>query len=743
MQTQGANGIAAPDPARVQRGAPVTHRLLRRRRADRRQRPHLGPRRARRTRAPASAAASAPTSRSAAATCASASVDATGGSSVDAAGGTSGQITLAARGALHALGRLDAGGQNSTASQATPGRAHQRRAPAARSSSPAARGPAAARAPPAACRAARSSCRAAPSRPARSSPRARTRRTPGTPGNGGAGGAITVSAARNASIGSLQAYGGNAPAGTAPGPRRPDLASTSTGGSIATGRITTQGGYPNGGPGADGGPVALSAQTDLTVSDSLNTSGSSANGDATRRGRAATPATCCCAPRPARSRSATPCAPTAAAAAAHPVNGAFGGAGGAAGASTSSRARSGRSSRSPRTAATAATTATTAGPAAPAAPSSPGPTPRCSTIRRSSTPTAATATRSARRAPRRRSCRRSARRSTPAPALLSFTPRSPDAQRLPGPAQRRRRRRPSRRSRRRRAWASRSPAPVCVPVALSVVATNAQVGWTSDPSPRRRVHAARVGDAAVRRRAGADGREAAALQPRARCGGRSGARPSLLRANGIGTVKGTLTRAPRRGRKTSTRALAKLTREDRPARHPEAALDAPAGRPAARDATRCSSSPPPPTARAAGRPRSSWRSEDESHPLRGARRARSARARARRPRGAVRARRRLPGRPGPRRCPKLRKQVGARVTAISTYMTAGRPLSPSAHQGGQPQPRRCSSSPGSRTPGATAPSSRSTGSRRPPRARTTARCARSSGSCAACARARCCGRCRR
>ena len=36
----------------------------------------------------------------------------------------------------------------------------------------------------------------------------------------------------------------------------------------------------NAGPGADGGPVLLSAQTNLTVSDALTTSGSNANGDA-------------------------------------------------------------------------------------------------------------------------------------------------------------------------------------------------------------------------------------------------------------------------------------------------------------------------------------------------------------------------------------------------------------------------------------------------------------------------------
>jgi len=101
----------------------------------------------------------------------------------------------------------------------------------------------------------------------------------GTPADGGAGGSISVTSDGNVTLGQLQVYGGNAPPLRTAG-RGGSITVASTSGSIATGRVATQAGWSPDGPGAPGGPVTLSAAGDLTAGDAINTSGSSANGAA-------------------------------------------------------------------------------------------------------------------------------------------------------------------------------------------------------------------------------------------------------------------------------------------------------------------------------------------------------------------------------------------------------------------------------------------------------------------------------
>ncbi len=554
IQTQGTTGIAAPDPARVQRAAPVTvassggdvriagNVVTWGRDAPGNAGAGLG------------GGAGADVSISGGDVRVGA-VDATGGSSADSVAGPSGQITLAARGALHALGRLDAGGQNSTASQATPG---------ARISA-AAGGPLVV-AGGAWTGGGQGSTGGMPGGQIVLKGAAVTTGTlfaagangvnSGTPGNGGAGGAITVSGDGNTSISSLQVYGGNAPAGAAPGRGGP-IAVTSTGGSIATGRVSAQGGYPNSGPGADGGPVALSAQTDLTVSDSLNTSASSANGNANpaRPGgsagnvllRAATGALTLGDTVRAEGGGGAP----------HAVDGNVGGPGGAGGridvvtrtlgpivalATHGGYGGDYGDDRGPGGAGGAVTAWTDAplfddqkvvdtdgGDGNPVGPSG----------------------------------MKTAEQSPTSPAIdagsrtLSFTSRSPDAagyrvlRSIGGGA-------PETALETTASTGLKVPAPACVPVALTVVATNPQVGWVSDPSPA--VPYMRPASSTQ----DCDEAPGVTAAKRLRFSRRALRRAKwratvVLRADGIGTIKGTLSRAPRRGSKTSKRTLAKLS----------------------------------------------------------------------------------------------------------------------------------------------------------------------------------------
>ena len=554
VQAYGSSAIAAPDPARVQRGAPVT---ISSSAGDVRIAGNVityG------RDAPGAAGAGLGGGQGADISISGSDVrvgtlDGTGGTSVDAAAGTSGQITLAARGALHVLGRIEAGGQNSTNSQATPG---------ARISASA--GGSLVLAGGAWSGGGQGTSGGLPGGTIALQGVAVTTSTlftaganapnSGTPGNAGAGGTITVSAAANVSISSMQAYGGNAPPGMAAG-RGGSISVTSSGGSIASGRITTQGGYPPNGPGADGGPVSLSAQTDLTVSDSLNTSGSGANGDAnpSRPGgnagnvllRAAT--------------GTITLGDTVRAdggyGGAHPVDGSSGGQGGNGGridivarvigpiVALSAHGGTGGDygdDRGPGGSGGAVIAWTDA--------------PLFDDQRVIDTdggdgnPVGASGPKTTEMSP-----------VSPAvdagTGMLSFTPRSPDAQGY----------------RILRSIGGGAPEPVldttasmgikttvavCVPVVYTVAAFNAAVGWVSPPSPsvtymRPASATQQCSDAPQLTAAG-----------RLRFSKRKLRRAKWhvtvhLRSSGIGTAQGTLTRAPRRGRKGSTRPLAKMT----------------------------------------------------------------------------------------------------------------------------------------------------------------------------------------
>ena len=236
--------------------------------------------------------------------------------------------------------------------------------PAARSSCPAARSRPAPPAVSAAARpAARSRSRGSASTPGRCRSRAATHPTwPAT--TAAAGGTITVAGNARVSIGSIDAGGGDGAngGGAASGGA---ISVRSDGGSIATGRVTNMGGNTGGGSGANGGPVSLSAQINLTVGSTLDTSGANATGNAnparvggnagriylraaTGTWRSAAPS----APAAASALRAPPPAPSAARAAPVPR-------------STSWRTRSARSSRSSAMAATAAATGTRQGPGGP------------------------------------------------------------------------------------------------------------------------------------------------------------------------------------------------------------------------------------------------------------------------------------------------------------------------------------------------------------------------------------------
>jgi hypothetical protein len=102
------------------------------------------------------------------------------------------------------------------------------------------------------------------------------------PGSGlyGAGpaGSITAGAPGGASFGSLLASGGNAYSGGAPGAGG-SISVTGSGGSIAANTVLTQAGYTGNGAGGGGGPITLSASQNLTVG-TVNANGSDAGGAA-------------------------------------------------------------------------------------------------------------------------------------------------------------------------------------------------------------------------------------------------------------------------------------------------------------------------------------------------------------------------------------------------------------------------------------------------------------------------------
>ncbi len=277
IQTQGTANNAAPDPARMQIAGEVA---INSSAGDARVNGNIN---ASGRDAPANAGAGLLGGLGAAVSISGSDVrtggiDTTGGSSADADAGPSKSISLSARGALHVLGRLDAGGQNSTSAGASGGStigasaggplvvaggAYAGGAQGLTGGSPG--GQITLKGQSVDTGSLFAAGGNAPTAPA--------------PGNGGAGGSIAVTAAGNAAVGSVQTYGGNAPAGTSPGAGGP-ISIASTAGSISTGRLNSHGGYPNGGPGAAGGGIALSAQSDLAVGGSLDSSGSNASGDA-------------------------------------------------------------------------------------------------------------------------------------------------------------------------------------------------------------------------------------------------------------------------------------------------------------------------------------------------------------------------------------------------------------------------------------------------------------------------------
>lgn len=208
-----------------------------------------------------------------------ATLDGTGGSSADSWAGESGKVTVTASGAAHILGRVEAGGQGSNSSNATAG------APVNIS---AAGGPlvvaggvwaGGGQGSTGGMPGGQVTLKGATVATGTLWVSGANSPNNATPADGGAGGTISVASDGNVTVGQLQAYGGNAaPLRTAG--RGGSVTVASTGGSIATGRISTQAGWSPDGPGAPGGPVTLSAAGDLAAGDSINTSGASANGEA-------------------------------------------------------------------------------------------------------------------------------------------------------------------------------------------------------------------------------------------------------------------------------------------------------------------------------------------------------------------------------------------------------------------------------------------------------------------------------
>ncbi len=205
-------------------------------------------------------------------------VDTTGGTSADNAAAYSGDIALTARGSLSVLGRLDASGQPAPKYYATPASTIAATAGGALVVSggafaTGATGGIGGGSAGGTITLQGLSVDAGPVSVAGGD-------APNVAGNnGGAGGTITVAGNARVSIGSMDAGGGDGSngGGAASGGA---ISVRSDGGSIATGRVTNIGGNTGGGSGANGGPVSLSAQINLTVGSTLDTSGANATGNA-------------------------------------------------------------------------------------------------------------------------------------------------------------------------------------------------------------------------------------------------------------------------------------------------------------------------------------------------------------------------------------------------------------------------------------------------------------------------------
>ena len=206
------------------------------------------------------------------------SIDVTGGGSGAAAGGTPSTITITARSALDALGQLNAGGSNSVAGAATSG---SRITLSANGPLTAAGGAYVdgATGPTGGSGAGIISLTGAGVASGDLSAQGGNGPNGTNPPPAGPGGSVSVNSSGNAVLGNLLAEGGNGYGGGVGGHGGGISVAAAGFGAISTADVQTHGGYTSNGPGIGGGPVTLSAGGDLTVGGQLDATGSDANGN--------------------------------------------------------------------------------------------------------------------------------------------------------------------------------------------------------------------------------------------------------------------------------------------------------------------------------------------------------------------------------------------------------------------------------------------------------------------------------
>lgn len=203
-------------------------------------------------------------------------IDVTGGGSAAASGGNASTITITARSALHALGRLDASGSNSTTGFATPGGRITLSA-----GGPLTAGGGAhvdgATGPGGGSAAGTMSLTGAGVTTGDLTAQGGNGPNGTTPPPAGPGGTITVNSLAAASLGSVLAPGGNGYGGGAGG--HGGAVNVSAGfGSLSASNVQTRGGVSANAPGIDAGPITLAAVGDVTVGGTLDAAGSDASG---------------------------------------------------------------------------------------------------------------------------------------------------------------------------------------------------------------------------------------------------------------------------------------------------------------------------------------------------------------------------------------------------------------------------------------------------------------------------------
>jgi hypothetical protein len=273
IDTYGTSATSQPDPSRVQSAAPVTInssggdvRIAGNVNAGGRDAPAAGG---------LSGGNGAPVSI-AGSTVRTGAIDVTGGGSAAASGGAPSTISISARSALHALGRLDASGSGSVTGDATPGNritlsAGGRLTAAGGVHVDGATGPTG------------GSVAGVISLTGAGITSGDLTAVGGNAPNGptpppaGRGGSISVSSSADALLGGVLAPGGNSYNGGTAG-HGGRVSVTAEPGPIATSDVQANGGYTSNGPGSDGGPIALSTAGDLTVGGMLDATGSDANG---------------------------------------------------------------------------------------------------------------------------------------------------------------------------------------------------------------------------------------------------------------------------------------------------------------------------------------------------------------------------------------------------------------------------------------------------------------------------------